>query len=47
MDGKRNEITAIPALLKMLDLNSRIITIDAMGAQREICEQIVSQGGDI
>ena len=46
VDSKSNEITAIPALLKVLDLNNRIITIDAMGAQREICEQITSQGGD-
>lgn len=43
---KSNEITAIPELLAMLDLNNRIVTIDAMGAQRAICEQIVSKGGD-
>lgn len=46
VDSKSNEITAIPLLLKLLDLNNRIVTIDAMGAQREICEQIISQGGD-
>lgn len=46
VDSKSNEITAIPSLLKLLDLNNRIITIDAMGAQREICGQIISQGGD-
>ncbi len=46
VDSKSNEITAIPVLLKLLDLNNRIVTIDAMGAQREICEQIISQGGD-
>lgn len=45
VDSKSNEITAIPVLLKLLDLNNRIVTIDAMGAQREICEQIISQGG--
>lgn len=43
---KSNEITAIPKLLSLLDLQDRIITIDAMGAQRDICEQIVEQGGD-
>jgi len=43
---KSNEITAIPELLKLLDLNDRIITIDAMGCQRAICEQIIKQNGD-
>jgi predicted transposase YbfD/YdcC len=43
---KSNEITAIPALLKKLDLVGKIITIDAMGAQRDICQQIVNGGGD-
>lgn len=46
VDEKSNEITAIPILLKRLDLQGRIVTIDAMGCQREICEQIVGQGGD-
>ena len=46
VDEKSNEITAIPQLLKLLDLRDRIVTIDAMGAQREICEQIVGQLGD-
>lgn len=46
IDAKSNEITAIPKLLNMLDLKNRIITIDAMGAQRDICEQIVNQDGD-
>jgi predicted transposase YbfD/YdcC len=43
---KSNEITAIPDLLRKLDLQNKIITIDAMGAQRSICRQIVDQGGD-
>lgn len=43
---KSNEITAIPKLLKLLDLENKIVTIDAMGAQREICQQIIEQGGD-
>lgn len=46
VDSKSNEITAIPKLLKLLDLENKIITIDAMGAQREICQQIINQGGD-
>ena len=45
-DKKSNEITAIPELLELLDIRSRIITIDAMGAQREICEQIIDQKGE-
>jgi predicted transposase YbfD/YdcC len=43
---KSNEITAIPLLLKLLDLSGKIITIDAIGCQREISQQIIDQGGD-
>ena len=46
VDGKSNEITAIPKLLELLDLNGALLTIDAMGCQKEIAEQIVEQGGD-
>jgi predicted transposase YbfD/YdcC len=46
VDSKSNEITALPKLLKLLDLKGRIVTIDAMGAQRAICSQIVEQEGD-
>lgn len=46
VESKTNEIKAIPALLALLDLNGCIVTIDAMGTQTEIAEQIVSQGGD-
>lgn len=46
MDSKSNEITAIPELLKLLDLKSKIVTIDAMGAQRAICRQIIDQEGE-
>jgi predicted transposase YbfD/YdcC len=46
VDSKSNEIKAIPKLLKLLDLKGRIITIDAIGAQRDICSQIVEQHGD-
>jgi len=43
VDDKSNEITALPKLLKLLDLKGRIVTIDAMGAQCDICKQIVEQ----
>lgn len=43
---KGNEITAIPQLLALLDIRNKIITIDAMGAQRKICTAILEQGGD-
>lgn len=46
VDSKSNEITAIPEVLKMLDLENKVITLDAMGAQRSICSQIVEAGGD-
>jgi predicted transposase YbfD/YdcC len=45
-DAKSNEITAIPKLLKMLELKGAIVTIDAMGCQKEIARQIVEGGGD-
>ena len=43
---KSNEITAIPELLRMLDVKKAIITIDAMGCQKEIAAQIKEQGAD-
>lgn len=43
---KSNEITAIPELLKVLDLNGCIVTIDAMGCQREIVKLIKEREGD-
>jgi len=46
VDSKSNEITAIPQLLELLDLKDKIVTIDAMGCQKEIAEQIVEQEGD-
>lgn len=46
VDDKSNEITAIPELLKVLSLNGCIVTIDAMGCQREIVKQIREGGGD-
>jgi predicted transposase YbfD/YdcC len=41
-----NEITAIPKLLSRLDIAGAVITIDAMGCQKKIAEQIKRQGGD-
>lgn len=43
---KSNEITAIPKLLNLLDVQGCIVTIDAMGAQKEIAKQIIDQGAD-
>lgn len=44
--AKSNEITALPELLKLLDLHEKIVTIDAMGCQRAIAETIIEGGGD-
>ena len=46
VDEKSNEITAIPELLRLLDVSDCIVTIDAMGCQRAIAEEIVAKGGD-
>ena len=46
VDEKSNEITAIPALLRLLALKGCIVTIDAMGCQTEITQTIIDQGGD-
>lgn len=46
VDDKSNEITAIPKLLKMLDLTGATVTIDAMGCQKEIAKVITEQGAD-
>ena len=43
---KSNEITAIPRLLTLLDIKDCIVTIDAVGCQTAIAEQIIEQGGD-
>jgi predicted transposase YbfD/YdcC len=45
-DQKSNEITAIPELLKLLELRGAIVTIDAIGCQKEIAKQIAEAGGD-
>lgn len=46
VDSKSNEITAIPAILQLLDLKGCTVTIDAMGCQTAIARQIVRQGGE-
>ena len=46
VDDKSNEITAIPRLLELLDLSGALVTIDAMGCQKEIAAKIVTGGGD-
>jgi predicted transposase YbfD/YdcC len=45
-EAKSNEITAIPKVLQMLELKGCIVTIDAMGCQKAIAEQIVECGGE-
>ena len=46
VDAKTNEITALPELLRMLNLTGAVVTIDAMGCQVEIARQIQVQGAD-
>ena len=43
---KSNEITAIPEVLRLVDIKGAIITIDAMGAQKAIAADIIDGGGD-
>ncbi len=45
-DDKSNEITAIPELLRLVDIQGAIITIDAMGTQKAIAAQIIDGEGD-
>jgi predicted transposase YbfD/YdcC len=46
VDGKSNEITAVPELLDQLALQNSIVTLDAMGGQTAIAEKILARGGD-
>ena len=46
VDEKSNEITAIPKLLELLTLDGCIVTIDAMGCQKTIAEQIIKKKAD-
>ncbi len=45
VEQKSNEITAIPKLLNMFDINECVITADAMACQKAICRQIAESGG--
>jgi predicted transposase YbfD/YdcC len=45
-EEKSNEITAIPALLAQIDIQGAVVTIDAMGCQKEIAKKIKGGGGD-
>jgi predicted transposase YbfD/YdcC len=46
VSSKSNEITAIPKLLEILELNGALVTIDAIGCQKKIAKQVVDQDGD-
>jgi predicted transposase YbfD/YdcC len=45
-DAKSNEITAIPRLLELLDIHGCLVTIDAMGCQKDIAETIIDSKAD-
>ena len=46
VDGKSNEITAIPQLLQLLSIEGCLVTIDAIGCQKDIVEAILDKGAD-
>ena len=46
VDKKSNEITAIPELLKLLNLENCVVTVDAMGCQKKVSSNICDKGGD-
>ena len=46
VDAKSNEITAIPQLLELLDVQGALVTIDAMGCQKAIAKKVVDVGAD-
>lgn len=46
VDSKSNEITAVPELLDMLELEGTIVTLDAMGCQKAIAKKIIDGNGD-
>jgi predicted transposase YbfD/YdcC len=46
VDGKSNEITAVPRLLEILELTGAIVTLDAMGCQKEVAAQVRAKGAD-
>jgi predicted transposase YbfD/YdcC len=46
VNDKSNEITAVPEVLKLLDLKGAVVTVDALNTQKAIAEQIIRGGGD-
>jgi predicted transposase YbfD/YdcC len=46
VDEKSNEITAVPELLKLLDIRGAVVTVDALNTQTQTAEQVVKGGGD-
>jgi predicted transposase YbfD/YdcC len=46
VEEKSNEITAIPALLELLDIQGAVVTIDAIGCQKDIAQKVLDGGGD-
>lgn len=46
VDGKSNEITAVPALLEILDVAGSVVTADALNTQKEIAAKVIAKGGD-
>ena len=46
VEEKSNDITAIPALLRLLDVTGAVVTIDAMGCQKDIAKTMTEQGAD-
>jgi predicted transposase YbfD/YdcC len=44
VDAQSNAITALPQLLKLLDLHEKIVTLDALGCQKDLAETIVAGG---
>lgn len=46
VDGDSNEITAIPKILELIDVEGAMVTIDAIGCQKEIAQRILDRGGD-
>jgi predicted transposase YbfD/YdcC len=45
VEDKSSEITAIPSLINELEISDAVVSIDAMGCQRETATQIISKGG--
>jgi len=46
VDCKSSEITALPALMRLMDIRGSVVTADALNCQKEIASQIIEQGGD-